>query len=302
MAPVVRSDPADHEKAAHGIGDLDPQHAFCNLGGEHAGAGARLVETVGAAAFDITTADHEVALAGLQQGQHLRQLRLVVLQVGIDHRGVGRARCEDSLDAGAGQGPRRPIRRIQRTRASCCARPRTTSQAPGELSSTKMTSKRNSESAALHTPKQRDDVVALVEGDHSKLQETRGLRRGFGARSDGFLTFMRKRNTPARRPVMLIRRFRKFRAVRGGNGGQNSPKMPTTTNRARTSGALPSHSVASSQRRSYEGSDCRRWERYRDYRLASQVRPGKSPRQLVGRPLPRYCGRPRRNAKASPLA
>ena len=45
--------------------------------------------------------------------------------------------------------PRRPIRRIQRTRLSCCASARTTSQVPsGELSSTNMTSQATSASAA----------------------------------------------------------------------------------------------------------------------------------------------------------
>ena len=58
--------PADHEEAAHGIGDLDPQHAFGHFSCKRTGAGALPVETVGAAAFDIAAADHEVGLASLQ--------------------------------------------------------------------------------------------------------------------------------------------------------------------------------------------------------------------------------------------
>ena len=94
---------ADHEEAAHGIGDLDPQHALGDFGGELAGACPLLVKTVGAAAFDIAAADHEIELAALQQRQHLRQLGFVMLQIGVDHRGTGRARGQDALDAGAGQ-------------------------------------------------------------------------------------------------------------------------------------------------------------------------------------------------------
>ena len=51
---------ADHEEAAHGIGDLDPQRAPGDFGGERAGAGALPVETVGTAALDVAAADHEV--------------------------------------------------------------------------------------------------------------------------------------------------------------------------------------------------------------------------------------------------
>ena len=81
----------------------DAQHALGDLGGERAGAGALLVEAVGAAAFDVTAADHELGLAALQQRQHLRQLRLVVLQIGVHHGREGRARRQNAFDAGAGQ-------------------------------------------------------------------------------------------------------------------------------------------------------------------------------------------------------
>src|ERR1700692_1006425 len=85
--------------------------------------------------------------------------------------------------------PRRPIRLTQRTRESCRARPRTTSHVPsGELSSTKMTSQFTPR-RALQPPKQRGDVVALIEcgDDDRKLRRIGGLRRVFGGRSDGFI-------------------------------------------------------------------------------------------------------------------
>ncbi len=74
-----------------------------HLGRERAGARALLVKTLGLVAFDIAAADHEIGLAAREQQQHLRQLRLVMLEVGVDHGGIGRARGEDALDAGAGQ-------------------------------------------------------------------------------------------------------------------------------------------------------------------------------------------------------
>ena len=100
---LLEAIPADHEEAAHGIGDLDPQHAFGDLGRKRAGPCPLPVKAVGAAALDIAAADHEVELATLQQLKHFRQLGLVVLQVGVDHGSAWRARCQDTLDAGAGQ-------------------------------------------------------------------------------------------------------------------------------------------------------------------------------------------------------
>ncbi len=93
----------DHEEAAHGIGDLDLQHALGDSGREHTGAGPLAIETVRTAAFDIATADHEIELAALQEPEHLRQLRLVVLEVGVDDCSTWRARSQNALDAGAGE-------------------------------------------------------------------------------------------------------------------------------------------------------------------------------------------------------
>ena len=93
----------DHEKAAHGIGDPDPQHALCYFSCDRAGARALLIETLGAAAFDVTAAHHEVGSADIQQAEHFRQLGLVMLQVGIDHGGARGARGQNAFDAGAGQ-------------------------------------------------------------------------------------------------------------------------------------------------------------------------------------------------------
>ena len=82
---------ADHEEAAHGIGDLDPQHALGDLSGERTGTGALAVEAVGAAAFDVAAADHDIGLATLEQRQHFWQLGLVVLEIGIHDRRKRRA-------------------------------------------------------------------------------------------------------------------------------------------------------------------------------------------------------------------
>ena len=58
---------ADHEEAAHGIGDGNAEHAPGDGGRKGAGARPALVETVGAAALDIAAADHELGLPALQQ-------------------------------------------------------------------------------------------------------------------------------------------------------------------------------------------------------------------------------------------
>ena len=70
---------ADHEEAAHRIGDADLQQALGDSGRQQAEAGALLVETIRAAALDITAADGEFGLSVPQRGEHRGQLRFVVL-------------------------------------------------------------------------------------------------------------------------------------------------------------------------------------------------------------------------------
>src|SRR4029078_4632922 len=76
---------ADHEEAAHGIGDFDAQHPFGDFGSERADTGAALVETVGAAALDIPAADHEFRLAAVQEPDYPRQLRFAIVPTVVDH-------------------------------------------------------------------------------------------------------------------------------------------------------------------------------------------------------------------------
>src|SRR5438094_7524562 len=94
---------ADREEAAHGVGDFEAEKALGDLGGKGADAGALLVKAVGAAALDVAAADHEFRLAALQERKHFWQLRLVMLQIGVDHGGTGRAGSENPFDAGARQ-------------------------------------------------------------------------------------------------------------------------------------------------------------------------------------------------------
>ncbi len=94
---------ADHEEAAHRIGNLNAQQDPRQRGGELAEAEALLIETVSAAAVDIAAADHNISLAPLDQAEHLRQLRFVVLHIAVDDGGARRARREHALDAGPGQ-------------------------------------------------------------------------------------------------------------------------------------------------------------------------------------------------------
>ena len=72
-------------------------------GRQQAEAGPLFVETIGAAALDIAAADGEFCLPVLQCSEHPRQLRFVVLQIGIHHGHERRARCQNTFDARAGQ-------------------------------------------------------------------------------------------------------------------------------------------------------------------------------------------------------
>ena len=247
---------ADHEEAAHGIGDLDAEHALGDFGRQRTGAGALLVETVGAAALDIAAADHEFGLAALQQR---RASSAVASRRAADRRRSRRHRAR--WRPGCPRCRRRTGRAgrcggCSGRGGSCCARPRTTSQVPsGELSSTNTTSQAMSAERRLQPPVQRGDVVALVEGrdDDRKLRQTGGLRRVFGARFDGFIHGgQRIAAAPAMPRRQALAGAPKARNITDwGKTGQNRPKNANDhEQRARVHPAQPSHSW-SSQRRSF---------------------------------------------------
>ena len=253
---------ADHEEAAHGILDLDPEHALGDFGRQLTGAGALLVETVGAAALDIAAADHEVEFATLQQLQHGRQLRLVMLQIGVDHGGARRARCQNALDAGAGQAaPSDPP-----DAADAGILPRQPPQHfPGAVRGIVIDEdgfKGDAGERGLQPPKQRSDVVALVEGgdDDRKLRRNSGLRRGFGGPLDGFIhaasvypiaSGEAKGGREKPRETTPAGQKQRFG---GSKRAKTAPEMPTTTNRGRAYIRRSLTIPWSSQRRSYEAS------------------------------------------------
>ena len=155
---------ADHEEAAHGIGNLDPQHTLGHLGRERAGASPLTVETIRAAALDVAAADHEIEFATLQQREHFRQLRLVVLQIGVDHRRVWRTRGQDALDAGARQAA--PPDPSDAAHATILARKRA-QDLPGAIRRIVVDKdgfERNASQRLFQPPKQRGDIVPFVEG------------------------------------------------------------------------------------------------------------------------------------------
>src|SRR5258706_10356387 len=244
--------PADHEEAAHWIGDLDPQHALGHFGCKRTGAGPLLVKTVGAAALDIAAAYHKVGFATLQQRQHDRQLRLVMLQVGIDDGGAGRARCQNALDTGAGQAaPSDPP-----DTADAGIMPRQAPyQVPGAVGGIVIDEddfKADARERRFQPPKQRGDVVALVEGgdDDRKLSQCGGLRRVFGPRSDGFI------HAASVYPIASGEAKAQFPNTGGEEpkAAKTGPKMPTTTNNRRAYIRRSRAIQWSSQRRSYEAS------------------------------------------------
>src|SRR4051812_19640233 len=148
--------------------------------------------------------------------------------------------------------PRRPIRRMQRTRGSCRARERTTSQVPsGELSSTNTTS-------------QAMPAKVASSRRYSTVTLSRSLKVGTTTEScgkplacDGFsepglmASFMRQ---------AYIRSLRRCQGAvpdgvfEGGKPAKKAPEMPTTTNRRRAYIRRYLTIPWSSRRRSYEAS------------------------------------------------
>jgi len=81
---------AEHEEAAHRIGDLDMQQLPGDVGRKHAAAEARAAEAAGVATADIAAADHKLGLPCLQNLEHLRQTGFVMLKIGVHHRDIRR--------------------------------------------------------------------------------------------------------------------------------------------------------------------------------------------------------------------
>ena len=212
----------DHEEAAHRVGDLDPQQPFCHPGGQRAGAGPLPVEAVGAAAFDIAAADHELGRAGLQQLKHLRQLGLVVLQVGVDHGGAGRAGRQDTLDTGAGQAAASD----PPDTANAAILPREIAHhlpgAVGRIVIDKDDFPGDARERSFQPPQQRGDIITLIEGrdDDRELRRTAGLQRDFGARSDGFI-----------HAAAYIRRLRRCQGAASGPQTRAFGHPPATVSR-----------------------------------------------------------------------
>jgi hypothetical protein len=198
-----------------------------------------------APAFDIAAADHEIGLATLQQGQHDRQLCLVVLQVGIDDRGARRARCQNAFDTGPGQAA--PVDPPDTADAGIAAR-QISHHIPGAIGRIIINEDDfpgDAGQRGLQLPQQRGDVVAFVEGgdDDRKLRQTGGLRRIFGARSDSLIHAASLYPQPQEKP----RRSSEPDGQDTDAGCETGQKEPRNANdheqRARVHPAQPSYSV-----------------------------------------------------------
>src|SRR3984893_6103871 len=112
-----------------------------------------------------------------------------MLQVGVDDGGEGRARCQDALDAGAREAA--PPDPPDAAHPAILARQRP-HEFPGTVRGVVVTEDHLTSNAAtrrLQPPKQRGDIIALVEGgnDDRKLRPTSRLRRIHGPGLDGVI-------------------------------------------------------------------------------------------------------------------
>ena len=94
----VEGVPLQHEEAAHRVGDLGAQHEARQPRGHIADQPPRLAPVAGAACPRVARADHDIAVGLTEPPQHLGELALVVLQVGVHDGDIGRAGGENSLD------------------------------------------------------------------------------------------------------------------------------------------------------------------------------------------------------------
>src|SRR5258707_9943430 len=172
-----------------------------------------------------------------------------MLQIGVDHGGIGRPRGQDALDAGAGQSA--PPDPADTADAGILPRqaPHHFPGAVGGIVVEEHDFPGNTLQRRIQPPVQHRDVVALVEGgdDDRKLGQTGGLRWVVEARFDGVIHGA----SVYPQPPALPRQGSGTGADRWKKQAKTGPNMPTTTNRrARVHPALPGYSW-SSQRRSF---------------------------------------------------
>jgi len=92
------------KKPLMGSAIFDPQHAFCNLGSQRTGAGALLIEAVGAAAFDIAAAGPQASASPpCSSASILASCVSSCCRSASITAAYGALEAQDALDAGAGQ-------------------------------------------------------------------------------------------------------------------------------------------------------------------------------------------------------
>ena len=211
-------------------------------------ASALAVETVRAAALDVTAADHEIEFTTLEQREHFRQLRFVMLQIGVDHSRARRARGQNALDAGAGQAA--PSDPADAADPAVLARERT-QDFPGTVGGIvvdKNGLKRDCGQRPFQPPEQRDHIVPLIEGrdNDRKLRKANGLC---------WVPRSRLRSVIHDASVYPIAGWEPREGPKTTlSGSKHPPEMPTTTNRWRAYIRRSRAIEWSSQRRSYEAS------------------------------------------------
>jgi len=82
--------PGQDEKSTHWIVDFATAHGLTEAAAEHAETNAMLRELSHTPAADIAAAHHDVEIFRLQPLEHFGEQRLIVLEVGIHHRHIGR--------------------------------------------------------------------------------------------------------------------------------------------------------------------------------------------------------------------
>jgi hypothetical protein len=90
----------DHEKPAHRVGEVGLDDEPPEPAGDIADHDSRLLPLADATLFDVAAGDDDIEPLGLDLGQHHRQQVLVVLQVAVHHRRIGRRARQDAVDAG----------------------------------------------------------------------------------------------------------------------------------------------------------------------------------------------------------
>ena len=166
----------DREESAHRVAQRGRHHQMTDPGGEPADRDPVRPEGAKPAALDIAAAHHHIDRLALQREQHGRQQALVVLQVAVHHRQIGRTAREHAFDAGRRQAAAADPLQTAHARVDGRDLAHRLGGAVGRVVVDEHHLPVQTAQTVVQPGDQRRDVVALIEGRHHDAEQRRAAQ------------------------------------------------------------------------------------------------------------------------------